>query len=165
MILVQNFLRLRDVNVLGTGRLVPRKRGHPFQIGACNHVFRGSRCHLREALQLALAFLLGLSGHSRLFHFLAKLFDLGLPIIGFAELFLNRLHLFAKQELALRLIHLFLNLLVNLVAQLEHFALFRQLIDQSLQPLLDAERFEQLLPNHGAERRQSKSDEIRQAPG
>ena len=86
-------------------------------------------------------------------------------VVGFAQFLLNRLHLLAQQEFALALVHLLLHLLVNLVAQLEDFLFFGKLVDQRFQALANVECFEQLLAHHGGQRRQRRSDEIRQPAG
>ena len=164
MILVEDLLRLGDVDLLfaGAGGFVPRQRGHPFEIGPRDHVLGRGRSHLREALEFAVALLLRFGGHPGLFDLLAQLFDFRLAVVGFAQFLLNRLHLLAQQEFALALVHLLLHLVVNLVAQLEHFLFFGKLVDQGFQALAHVECFEQLLPHHGVERRQSGSDEIGQ---
>ena len=165
VILVENLLGLGDVHLLvaRAGGLVPRQRGHPFQVGPRNHVLGRSRSHLRQALELPLAFLLCVGRHAGLFDLLAQLFDFRLAVLGFAQLLLNGLHLLAQQEFALALVHLLLHLVVNLGAQLEDFLFFGKLVDQDFQPLADAECFKQLLTNHGVERRQRGGDEIREA--
>ena len=56
-----------------------------------------------------------------------------------------------------------LNLIVNFVSQVEHFAFFGQLADQGFQALAHAECFEQFLANQGAQRRKRRSDEVRQS--
>ena len=164
VILIEDFLRFRDVDLLfaGAGSLVPRQRGHPFEIRSRNHVLGRSRSHFREPLQFSVALLLRLGGHSGLFDLLAKLFDFRLGIVGFAQFLLNGLHLLAQQEFTLALVDLLLHLLVNLVAQLEHFLFLRQLVDERFQALADVESFQQFLPHHGVERRKRRSDEVRQ---
>ena len=156
VIFVENGLRLGNVDVLGAGSFVPGQRSHPFQIRARNHVFRGSGSHLREPLQFAVAFFLGFRGHAGLFDFLAQLVDFGLAVVGFAQFLLNRLHLLAQQEFALALVDLLLNLVVNLVAQIEHFAFFGEFADQRFQALAHAESLQQFLADHGAQRRQRR---------
>src|SRR6202044_240865 len=133
-------------------------------MGTGDNVFGRRGIHLREPLEFAVALLLGFRGHARFFDLLAKFVDLGLAVVGFTQFFLNRLHLLAQQEFALALVNLLLNLVVNFVAQIEHFALFGQFADQRFQALAHAESFEQLLPNQGAQRRQSRSHEVRQTP-
>ena len=78
--------------------------------------------------------------------FFAQLLDFRLRIVGFAELLLNRLHLLAQQILALALAHLLLHLLLDLVAQLQDFDLFRQFADQCVQALAHVRGLEQFLP-------------------
>ena len=58
--------------------------------------------------------------------FLRKFIDFRLSVVGLAEFLLNRFHLFAQQEFALALVHLFLHLIVNLVAQIQNFAFLGQ---------------------------------------
>src|SRR5277367_4276051 len=133
VILIQNRLRVGNVDVLGPGSFVPGQRSHPFQIRARHHVFRGRRSHLRQALQFALAFLLGFRRHAAVFDLLAQFINFSLPVVGLAEFLLNRFHLFAQQEFTLALVHLLLHLIVNLVAQIQYFAFFGQFADQRFQ--------------------------------
>ena len=75
-------------------------------------------------------------------------------VVGFAQLLLNGLHLLAQQVFALALADLLLHLLLDLVAQFEHFELLRELADQGLQALADVGGFQQFLPQQRRKRRQ-----------
>ena len=53
----------------------------------------------------------------------AQLVDLGLGLVGLAQLLLDGLHLLPQEVLALGLLHLRLDLILDLRAQLEHLQL------------------------------------------
>jgi hypothetical protein len=165
VILLEDGVRLGDVDVLRAGGLVPRQRGHPLEVSARNHVLGRGRGHFLEPLQLAVALLARLGGHLRLFDLLAQLLDFGDGVVGFAQFLVNRLQLFAQQVFTLALAHLLLDLLLNLRAQLEHFALATQFAHERLQALVHVGRFEQFLPRLRGERRHVPGDEIAQAAG
>src|SRR5207249_2766158 len=67
VVLVENLVRLHDVDFRAARGLAPRQRSHPFQICPRNHVLRGSRSHFRQPLQLAFALFLGFRGHAGFF--------------------------------------------------------------------------------------------------
>src|SRR6516164_6189149 len=163
VIFIQDFVGLLDVDFRAARGFVPGQRGHPFKVGARNHVFGGGRGHLGQALEFAIALFLGFRGHAGFFDFLTQLFDFRLGVIDFAQLFLNRLHLLAQQVFALVLAHLLLNLLVDFAAQFEHFEFFRKLADQNLEALAHVGGFDQLLAQKSREARQSSGDEVRKA--
>ncbi len=163
VILVQNRLALGDVDFLEPGRFRPGQRDHPFQIGARDHVFGRSRSHFRQPLQFAIAFLAGLGGHSGFFELLAKLVDFGLAVVGFAQFLVNRLELLAQQIFALALADLFLNLLLNLVAQLQNFEFLGEFANQGFQAPAHVGGFQQFLAQQRRKRRQVRGDEIGQA--
>ena len=129
VIFVQNLVRLGDIDFRAAGRFAPGQRSHPFEIGARNHVFRGSRSHLRQAFQLAFALLLRFGSHARVVDLLAQFLDFRLGVVDFAQFLLNRLHLFAQQIFALVLAYLFLNLLVDLAAELQDLKFLGQFAD------------------------------------
>ena len=86
VVLVQDVLRFPNVDVFRfrSGGFRPRQRGHPFQVGARDHVFRRSRSHFCQTLQFALAFLFSFRGHSGFFDLLAKFVDFRLAVVVFA---------------------------------------------------------------------------------
>ena len=84
-----------------------------------------------QARQLALGLLAHLVGQVGLGQPAAQLFDFRLFRGGFAQLVLDGLHLLAQQVLALLLAHLALRLGGDLLAQLQHLHLVRQVaVDQ-----------------------------------
>ena len=78
---------------------------------------------LGQAVQLAPGLLVDLFRQSGLVDLLAQLVDLGLGLVGLAQLVLDGLHLLAKDVLPLALIHLRLDLVLDLGAELQHFQL------------------------------------------
>ncbi len=163
VILVEDGLSLGNVNLFRARGLAPRQGNHPFKIRPGDHVFGGSRSHFRQPLQLAIALLEGLRGHSGLFHLLAKLVDFRLAVVGFAQLFVDGLELLAQQILTLALAHLFLHLFLDLVAQFQNLEFLGELANQRLETPPYVGRFEQLLPKQRREIRQICRDEIGQA--
>ena len=75
VILIQDVLRLRNVDFRRPRRLAPRQGSHPLKICARNHVLCGSRRHFCEALQFAVALFLCFRSHLRFFDFFAQLVD------------------------------------------------------------------------------------------
>ena len=102
----------------------PRQLHEPIEVRADDAVFGRRLRHFREAVQLAVGGLLDVLGHLRLVDLLAQLVGLGLLRIDFAELFLNRAQLLAQVELALILLHLALDVGLDLVAELDDLELF-----------------------------------------
>ena len=76
---------------------------------------------------------------------LAQLVDLGLGLVGLAQLVLDGLELLAQEVLALGLVHLRLDLVLDLGAQLQHFQLAVHERGQPAQPLGEVDLLEQLL--------------------
>ena len=165
MIFVENFVRFGDVDLFAAGRFAPGQRSHPFQVGPRNHVLRRRWSHLRQPLQLAVAFFLRFRGHARFVNLFAQLVDLLHRIVGFAEFLLDRLHLFAQQIFTLILADLFLHLVVNFRAKLQHFELFGKFANQRLQAPPHARRLNQFLSQECGKRWERAGDEIRQPAG
>src|SRR5207237_8968524 len=94
--------------------LVPGQLQHPVQVVANPPVLRVLLAGPLQPVQLALDLLANRGGHLRLLHPLAVLGG-GVTIV--AELFLDRLHLLAEQELALALLHAFLDVGADLVLE------------------------------------------------
>ena len=76
---------------------------------------------------------------------LAELVDLGLLRVVLAQLALDRLELLAEDVLPLGLVHLGLDLALDLPLELEDLDLAREERADELEPLLDVDRLEQLL--------------------
>ena len=86
-----------------------------------------------------------LLGQLRLIDPRAQLGELGLLLVAFAELFLDRLELLAEEELALALLHLRLHLGLDPAAELEQLQLAIQQAEKLAQPRLDLHDLQQLL--------------------
>ena len=84
-------------------------------------------------------------GHARLVDLLPKRIELGRPLVGFAQLLLDRLQLLAQEVLPLGLGDLRLHLRLDLRSDLGDLGLLGQGTEQLLQPRADVERLEQLL--------------------
>ena len=84
-------------------------------------------------------------GQVLLLDLLPQLVDLGLLVVGLAELLLDRLQLLPEEELALALVDLARDLRLDLRAELRHLDLAAQDQRDLAQPLLDVGRLEQLL--------------------
>ena len=92
---------------------------------------------------------------------LAQLGQLGLLLVAFAELLLDRLQLLAQEELALALLHLGLNLRLDLRAELDDLQLAIQDPEHVAEPLVDVRLLEQRLLLLGLEA-QGRGDEMRE---
>ena len=147
------------------GPLRPGQRDQPVEIGARDRVFRRGDRHLRQAVELALGFLLDRLGHAGGLDLLAKLLDfLGL-IVAFAELLLNRLQLLAQEVFALVLPDLRLDLRLNLRAELEHFGFLDEQPVQQIEARAHVDGLEHFLLHRGGERRQARRDEVGEPSG
>src|SRR6516164_4508742 len=101
MVGVEDAARLGDLDRLS--RLDrPRQLGQPFKVGSRHRILAGGLRHPLEPGELAFGVLLDLGRHLGLGDLLGELGDLlSLGVLALAELLLNRLDLFAQQELAL----------------------------------------------------------------
>ena len=91
---------------------------------------------------------------------LAQLGDLCLLRVVLAELLLDRLQLLAEEVLALALLHLRLDLRLDLRPELEHLELATQDRRDRAQPLLDVHLLEDLLALLGPDRAERRGDEV-----
>ncbi len=82
----------------------------------------------------------------------AELVDLGLGLVGLAQLFLDGLELLAQDVLPLGLVHLRLDLVLDLRAQLEDFQLPVHESRQAAQTLGEVDLLQKLLLLLGLER-------------
>ena len=162
MVGVEHALGARQVDDL-LGALRPRHGDEPVDVGARHRVFgRGSR-HLGQPIELPQRFLLHVVRHAGGFDLLAELVELLGLLVSLAQLLLDRLHLLAKEVLALVLPDLGLHLGLDLRTELEHLQLLRQDAVELVHPGADVERLEQLLLGGGVDGGQAGRDEIRQA--
>ena len=93
-----------------------------------------------------------------------QLVVLGLLRIDFAQLFLNRAQLLTQIELALILLHLALNVALDLMPKLDHFELFGEQQREFTHTARGVALFEQRLPIGRVETHR-RSDEVGQHVG
>ena len=160
VILVEDGARRLDVDVIG-GLDVPRQRHEPIEIRADHAVFGTRLRHFREPVELAIGGLLHVGRHRRGVDLRAQLVGFGLLRIDLAELFLNRAQLLAQVELALILLHLALDVALNLVTELDDFELLGQQQRELAHALGGVALFEQRLTIGGVEAHR-RGDEVGQ---
>ena len=142
--------------------VLPGQAEDPLEVGADDAVLGGRRRQPLEPAELPLGGLPDLLGQLRLVEPLAQLVHLGLLGVALAELGLDRLQLLAQEVLALALLHLGLDLRLDLRAELEHLGLAREDRRDVAQPPLDVGLLEQLLALLGRDRAQRGRDEVRE---
>ena len=157
---VEHLARVREVEVV-LGRHAPRQRGDPLQPGADHAVLGRGLRELLQPRELAVGLLAHDLGQLERGELLAQLVDLGLGRVALAELLLDRLQLLAQDVLALGLVHLGLDLRLDLGADLEHLELAREDLRQPPQPLGDVDLLEQRLALLGRDP-QRAGDQVRE---
>ncbi len=160
---VENLARLHNLDRVAR-RVLPRQLHEPIEVGANHRVLGRRGRHFRKALQLAIGRLLDVLRHRRFVDFLAEFVGFGLLRIGLAKLFLNRAQLLAEIELALILLHLTLNVRLNLVSELDDLQFLGQHHRQLAHALLGVALFEQSLTVARIEPHRAR-DEVRQKVG
>ena len=163
MVRVQNLLGLQNVH-LARRRLRPRKHCQPLDVIPRQRVVDRHRIHPAQPPKLLQRVLLGLLRHPRRFNLLLQLRNVFLRLVQVAQLLLDRLQLFAQIVVPLRRLHRILHLGLDLVAQLLHLDLLRQVLVDPLQPRRDIRRFQQLLLVRRGQERQRRRDKVRQPP-
>src|SRR3954464_7424325 len=108
-------------------------------------VWGGGGGRLGEPVELAARGAVGLLRKVGLLDLPAKLRDLGLLLVAFTELLLDRLQLLTEEVLALRVLHLGLHLGLDLRAELEHLELAVEDDRELAEACLDVGLLEQLL--------------------
>ena len=126
-------------------RLFHGSRDDPLEVGADHAVLGGRRRQPLEPRQLPLGLPADVLGQLGLLDLLAQLVDLRLGLVLLAQLSLDRLQLLAQEVLALGLVHLGLDLGLDLRAELHHLELAREDLREAPQPLGDVALLEQLL--------------------
>ena len=161
VVLVQDPARLGKLDLV-LALLRPGKCDQPVEVGTADDVLRRGRGHRAQAVQLAVGGLPGLRRHAGLLDLLLQLLDRDLIVVVRPQLLLDRLELLAQHELALPLLHLVLDFLLNLAAQLQHLDLAAEMPGQLQEALVDRQSLQILLLGrrvaHQEDRRQ-----IRQA--
>ncbi len=122
VVLVEDFFGLADID-FGAGAFGPGKDGQPLNVIAGERVIGGHGRHAREARELLHGFFLHVLRHAGGFNLLVQLVGLALAIVLLAEFLLDGLELLAEIVVALRLLHLVLNLGLDFGAQLLHLNL------------------------------------------
>ena len=144
VVAVQHLARVPQVEVV-LCRARPGERGQPLQVRADHPVLGRLRGQPLEAPQLALGLLHGVLGKARLVELLAQLLRLDLLLVELAELLLDRLHLLAQEPLALTLLHLGLDLRLDLGPDLHELELAREQLGQPAHALRHVALLEQRL--------------------
>ena len=122
VVLVEDLARVGEVEVV-LGGLRPGQREDPVDVGANDAVLGRGGGEALEPGQLAVDGLPRVLGQAGRLDPLTQLADLCLLGVALAELLLDRLHLLAQEELALALLHLRLDLRLDLGAELEDLEL------------------------------------------
>jgi len=139
---VKHLAGITDVEVVVAAN-IPRKVGHPVEIGTYPAVLGALLAGALEAAQLALGLLARALGHGRLFDLGTVLGD-DVAVFALAELLANRRQLLAQDELALGLLHALGNAGSDLVAQRQLGECLFGPRQHLLEPLLDVDGLEQL---------------------
>ena len=120
--------------------------GHPLQVGADDAVLGRRLRDLLEPRELAVDLRADVLGQLELGERRAQLVDLRLGRVLLAELVLDRLELLAQDPLALSLLHLGVDLALDLGADRDDVELAGEDLGQPAQPLRDVDLLEQRLP-------------------
>ncbi len=125
--------------------LGPGQHRQPLDVVARERVVGRHGRHAGEARQFLQRLFLHVLGHAGVVDLLAQLFDFALAFVLLAQFLLDGLHLLAQIVVALRLLHLVLDFVLDLGAQLLHLDLLGQMLVEQFEPVGDAGRFQQLL--------------------
>ena len=102
MLFVQDFFRRFQIQLV-LGGFFPRQIQNPVQVVARHAIFGGGGRRLLETFQFLFGGLARLGGHRRLLDFFAQRFDFAAVGVAIAEFALDGAHLFAQEEIPLRL--------------------------------------------------------------
>jgi hypothetical protein len=141
---VQDFPGLSQVQVV-FGGFVPGKFGHPLQVIADHLMVRGGGGSAFEPVQLPVRLLLGVWGQLRFLQLKLNLLDLPEALVGFPQFLLQGLDVLPQIIILLGLLHLPLDLALDLLAQLQHFQFAIDEDQDLLQTLLDVNGLQELL--------------------
>ena len=94
MVFVEDLAGVRDIEAIFGGD-IPRKLGHPFDIGAGDGVFGGLWGDTREATEFFEGFFFDIGGHTGFFDESSEFVDFLHLIVFFAEFFFDGFELFA----------------------------------------------------------------------
>ena len=124
--------------------LVPRQLGDPFEVRANHLRFHRLTTGALESPKLTLRFGTRFFRELELGQLVAKFGDL-LALIVVAQLFLDRLHLFAQEHLALPFAQLFLNLRLDVFLRFKQPDLTLHVHKHAAQPFFNRQRLEKSL--------------------
>ena len=144
VVLVEDRARVSEVEVV-LGRLVPRQRGDPLEVGPDDAVLGGLGRQRLQALELAIDLAADILGQRDGVELLAQLVGLRGGLVELAQLAADRLELLAQDELALALVDLRLDLVLDLRADRDDLELAREDVDQAAQAQGDVDLLEQPL--------------------
>ena len=134
VVAVEHAPRLLQVEVV-VGRLRPRERCDPLEVGPDHAVLGRLRRQLLQPVELALRGLHRVLRQSGGLDLLAQLVRLRGLLVHLAELLLDRLELLAQEVLALALLHLGLDLRLDPRADRDQLELAREQLRQAPQAL------------------------------
>ena len=162
MVGVEDLSRPSQVEPVAAG-LAPGENGQPVEIGANDRVFGRARVHAGQPLELAFRLGLHLARRVGVLDPFPQLADLGVFVLAFAQLVLDRLQLLAEEMVALGLGQLAADLLLDLGRKLEDRELPRQVLAQALEPCPDVDLAQKALFLLDRER-QARRQQVRQPP-
>ena len=163
MILIENLPGLVQVQVV-LGGFVPGQFTHPLQIIADHLVIRGGGRRALEAVQLPVRLLLGVGGQLRFLQFELNLVDLPEAVVRFPQFLLQRLDVLPEVKILLGLVHLALDLGLNLFPQFQDFQFPVDEDQNFMQAFLDVNGLQQALLFFLGDVHTARGD-IRQDPG
>src|SRR5450631_1211413 len=141
---VEDVARRLDVELV-LGRDRPGELHQPLEVRPRDGVLGRRRLHHLQAIELLQRDLLGLGRHLGRQHLLAEVVEIAAGLVDLAQLFFDCLQLLAQHVLALVAPHLFLNLAVDLLADLQHLVLAREELQHLAQARLEVERLQDVL--------------------
>jgi len=144
MVFVEHLLGEREI-ALDLRAIAPRQRQHPVEIVAHDGRLGRHRRHRPQLLHLRLALLAGVLGKLRLLDAILDLRQLVTDLVAFAELALDRLQLLIQVVLPLRLLHLLLDAIADVLLDLQQADLALHQGEDLLEPLGDALDLQKLL--------------------
>ena len=159
MIFVEHFLGDFQVGA-DLALFAPRQDDQCIDVITHDGGFGRHRRHQLELFQFGVGFLARVLGHACATDLFLDLVDVS-AFLGFAEFFLDRLHLFVQVILALAFLHLALDAAADALLHLQDVEFALDHLQQVLKTLLDAGHFQHFLLLLELER-QVRGDGVRQ---
>src|SRR3954452_15722222 len=136
VVVVEDLAGVREVEVV-LGRVAPRQRGDPLEVRADDAVLGGLGRERLQPLELAVDLAADVLLERDRVELRAQLGRLGSRLVELTELLADRLELLAQDVLALALVELGLDLVLDLRADRDDLELARQDLDEGAQALDD----------------------------